>query len=288
MATAYYWRLYCNTESSYVYTTTWESPTAPAQCPNNSERSIDSSATTLLKLAGGSPQTTDGKDIVLPNLFPGGVFLYLCGAGDDTSSGRGAGTEFKATRSTEGTTDTEFYFNDWVYLAGGGALFNGAEYGDNISFQIYCPATSVTENGTNEGNCNLTPVGGGINIITPAAGDGTHDVNLENANPVPSATDEEDSGTGYYTWSKPDTGLGTVSVGSPGASEYNLFDSAVIIAKFIHKVPLMGNGLKDLTLPAIKPKRILPHWRFKISIYCSSAHTLEVMWHITMGRTTTY
>jgi hypothetical protein len=243
-------------------------------------------ATVLL----GSPETSDGKPIFLPCLFPGNVFLYPTGAGDNvTNQTRGDGQAFVVKCSAEQDYNVEFQFIDWVYLAGGGIKWKNGEEGDWVSLAIYAPATPVTPNGSGTGNCNLVDPGVGAAIlIVPAAGNGAYDVDLEDAIPVPSYTENEEgiqTPNGFYNWSDPDTGSGVVTAGVPQASPYNLFAVALDLVRFANRLQLEGAEIQDLTVPAVKPKKILPQWKFKVTAHhAAGTADLVVHWWLTTAR----
>lgn len=231
------------------------------------------------------PTTSDGKPVFLPNLFPGNVMLYICGVGDTTSN-LGDGQEFKLQATSTQTQGVDFQFRDWCYLAGGGIFYEAAN-SDVVSMKLFAPASTVTaSSGNNTGNCNLVALGGGKNLIVPAAGNGTH--NLVSAVPVPSY-DEENGETpvGYWDWSEPDTGVGTMTA-NPGAGKWNLVDYSVDLAYFVRGLQLVGagsDGQFELTVPAIKPKKILPQWKFNVSLTASSAlHTVKIGWYLVTAR----
>lgn len=243
-------------------------------------------ATVLL----GSPETSDGKPIFLPCLFPGNVYLYPTGAGDNvTNQTRGDGQAFVVKCSAEQDYNVEFQFIDWVYLAGGGIKWKNGEDGDWVSLLICAPATPVTPNGGGTGNCNLVDPGVGAAIlIVPAAGNGAYDVDLEDAIPVPAYTENEEgiqTPNGFYNWSAPDTGSGVVSAGVPQASPYNLFAVAIDLVRFANRLQLEGAEIQDLTIPAVKPKKILPQWKFKVTAHhAAGTADLAVQWWLTTAR----
>jgi hypothetical protein len=237
-----------------------------------------------------SPETSDGKPIFLPCLFPGNVFLYPTGAGDNIENGtRGNGQAFLMESTTEEDKSVEFQLMDWVYLAGGGIKWKDGEPGDWVSLLVYAPATPVTPNGNGTGNCNLVDPGVGQAIlIVPAAGDGDYDVDLDDATPVPAYAEDEKGITvpsGFYEWSTPDIGIGTVTVGTPQNSNYNLFAIAIDLVRFANRLQLTDSGTQDLTIPAIKPKKILPHWKFKTTAHHAAGTTsFKIQWWLITAR----
>ena len=239
------------------------------------------------------PETSDGKPIFLSCMFPGGVFLYPTGAGDHVANQtRGNGPAFKVECALTQEYTVEWQFIDWVYLGGGGVKWRDGEDGDWLSMTISAPASVVVPNGTNTGNCNLVDPGVGQAIlIVPANGNGAYDVDLDSAVPVPSSTEDEESvstPTGFYEWSNPDTGKGVISVGTPEASNYNLFAVAIDMARFANRLQLVDAGMQDLTIPAIKPKKILPQWKFQVKVnHAAGTANFKAWWWVITARTTT-
>jgi hypothetical protein len=232
------------------------------------------------------PTTSDGKPIFLPNLFPGNVLLYYAGCGDSREGGRGAGPLFQLSSTTAEDKVIDVYFNDWVYLAGGALSWSGGEIGDYAVLDVICPATPVTP-ANGEGNCNV--VNG---VIVPALGNGSYSVDLSVATPVPAQTvlvDEFTPSTpnGYWDWSEPPTGLGTITPGSPGAASWHLIAAEITLVRFISKMPLVGTGSMDAQVPAVKPKKILPQWKFRVTLHNSGEKSLNLTWHFITARITT-
>lgn len=223
-----------------------------------------------------SPRTADGKPVFLPNLFPGPVTLCYSGAGDVTGE-RGNGPLFNASSNSVGDTAVEWQFSDWVYLAGGGIRYMGGGLGDYVDMLVYAPATTVTPNLSNTGNCNC--VGPGSALIVPAAGCGAWDLDPLQGIPVPSET-----GTGWYAWGEPDTGAGTVIPLSAPTGAFNLYTVPVNLVRFVSHFPLLGDGVIDLTIPAVKPKKLLPHWKNKVILHNGGHAGLAIAWHVVTAR----
>ena len=237
-----------------------------------------------------NPVTTDGRPIALTNMFPDYVVLYMAGCGDDKTTGRGKGTLFQVSSDAAGDTPVTFSFNDWIYIAGGNLRVIGAALGDYVSFEASAPASAVTANGTNTGNCNLVDPGiGAAILIVPANGDGAYDVDLATAVPINAFnTDVPRQPTGYWNWSAPDTGVGTVAPGIPGKSMYNLFAVAIDpLVRFVAKFPLLGENSINLTIPAISPKTVLPQWNLKVILHNSGHTGLQLCWGLVTARVKT-
>lgn len=243
----------------------------------------------IISLSG--PKTSDGKLIVLPNLFPGGVSLYLTGAADNTDYGDGQA--FMLSSDDNNDISIRWTFLDWVYLAGGAVHFMNAVLGDSVDFIAFAPASIVTPNNDLIGNCILA--GPGDVLIVPANGNGTHDVDLSTAVPIPSyAIDEipvdDIHGTkpsGFWEWDEPDLGKGKIIPSIPNSGRYNLYAVKINLARFVNRFPINGTGTIDMTLPAIKPKKILPHWFFQVTLHNSGHTGLQIAWNLTTARVRT-
>lgn len=61
MTIVYKYRLYCNTETAYVYD--W-AETEPTTCPNNTAHTIDSTKTTIVETQGKNPTSAEGVPLV--------------------------------------------------------------------------------------------------------------------------------------------------------------------------------------------------------------------------------
>jgi len=232
---------------------------------------------------GNKPKQADGSPFVSPCMFPSGVYLYLTGAGDHPTNGRGEGQEFSASRSAQGESELEWQFNDLMFLAGGGALFSGAAIGDWASLLVVAPATAITPNGGGTGNCNLINPPG---ILVPAAGDGAYDVDLDTAVPVPAIT--ESGNNGYWEWDYPLVGRGTVSVGEAGKAHFHLVPAEVPLVRYACKIPILGEGQVSLTVPAVEPKAQLPHWKGKLRLHNhDGAHEVTFSFYLTTARAVT-
>ena len=234
----------------------------------------------------GVPKTSDGKPIYLPNSFPGNVILYIAGSGD-SSTVIGAGQDFVASSEVAGTTDVDWQFRDWTYLAGGGLYFEGAVFGDKVSMKLYAPATTVAVNGSNTGAVNLYEVapGSGLHIIVPSPNNtGTHDIT--SAVPVP-AYDEENGepADGWWNWNEPDTGSGTMAPAIDHVGKFELYDFPIDLSCFVKNMPMIsGDRHVNITVPAIKPKKTLPQWKFRVSVVNGGHADLKVGWYLVTAR----
>lgn len=230
-----------------------------------------------------TPRTSDGKPIYLPSIFPGGVNVYYAGCGDHSTNGRGEGDTFAINSDSGGDTVVEFGFNDWTYIAGGGIRYANGMIGDWMSILLFAPASPTTA-ASGTGNCNI------INgVIVPAAGNGAFNVDLSLAVPIPSF-DEDNGGepSGYWDWDEPAVGRGSVvPSASPGSAKWHLLAVPVNLARFAAKFPLLGAEHVPMTVPAVKPKKVLPQWRYRVTLRNSGHANLQISWYLVLARTKT-
>lgn len=238
------------------------------------------------------PHTSDGKLIHLVNLFPGNVNLNYAGYGDDVTAGtRHDGAALTESMSASGDDVTEFQFMEWLYLAGGMVVVKDGAVGDHISYKIYAPATAGTSN-AGAGAYDKVEIipSSGLHIYVPNA-DTTGDWDLDltetfNGNvgftkvvPVPNEANK-----GYFDWDAAEV----VALNAQGEGRFDLFDFDVDLTEFVSKVSLLsGNPPRELsfTVPAIKPKRILPHWKHKVTVHhAGGGNSLDVAWYLYTGR----
>lgn len=236
-----------------------------------------------MSLAPLTPRTSDGKPIYLPNIFPGGVNLYYAGCGDHPTNGRGEGDTFVISSEAAGDINFEWQFNDWVYIAGGGIGYMNAEHGDHMSIMLFAPATPVTP-ASGDGNCNVVS-----GVIIPAAGNGAYNADLSQAVPIPSF-DEDNGGTpaGFWDWDDPLVGRGSVTPSAtPGGAKWHLIAAPVNLVRFAAKFPLVRSGNVSMTMPAIKPKKVLPQWKFKVTLHNAGHTDLRASWYLVLARVKT-
>lgn len=156
-------------------------------------------AQTVITSQDGTPVDISSNRMLVVN-FPAefGSNAWLCGRGDDIDNGirgRGPALRFRFDDVVRSGVYEEKYveiqFLEYFQLHDGHLDMMDPEnwdLDDEWDFCAVMPATEVTPNPGNTGNCNLVPMAGGAyNAIVPAAGDGTHDVDLEAATPVPTA-----------------------------------------------------------------------------------------------------
>jgi hypothetical protein len=227
----------------------------------------------------------DGKPFVLPNIFPGEVILNFTGCSDALSPPARFGGDLIAVQKTgQGNESFSIDLLDGVFLAGGHVEWDGGSWGSTVDMELLAGASTVKAPASpGTGNCNLVPTGLGFNIILPAAGDGQYD--LDTVIPVPATDDESDEPNGYWSYSDPWLGKGTVSPGVPGKSKFNLFDIPLTLANFAKLSLFRDSGARDLIAPAIKPKWILPQWKLTLTVYNADANkTLRVSCDLLIAR----
>lgn len=191
----------------------------------------------------------DGKQIVIMSPSTEGLNTWFHGAGDDItgSNGRGYGQEMtvKFSGSSPGETrEIIWQYKEPIELHDGQGIFTPLgvwDVEDRVSLFSELPATPVTENISGSGNCNLYPIGPGMNIIVPAAGDGGYDVDLATAVPIESS----DDASGYWN---ADYFTGEVTPSeTPGSAVYNLLDFSPPSQYFAINMPCgQGHGVLDV------------------------------------------
>lgn len=227
------------------------------------------------------PRDRDGRDKTQPVTVAKGQWHTWHSYGDSDSE-IGAGTFFGKSHAAAGwCTPVEWHYRDPIWIVGGGVEYAGAVLGDLVDFTIFAPATPVTPNGGNTGNCNV--VGG---VVVPAAGNGAYDVNLTGAPvvPIPAGTG------GYWDYAMPATmtGHGTVTPSAPGEGGYHLIAARTNLVHFVIKEAILGEGAKSYSPTNPNPSTCLPCWKFECKLYNTDGeHTVEAIWHLLTTRYST-
>lgn len=214
------------------------------------------------------PVEPDGRRVMVNSPSTEGWYTWFCGHGDDlVTPKRGKGTKLLINLSGPTTglgEEVQVQYIEPVELQDGQVNYTPiADWNpeDEWDWGILIPATEVTPNGTTEGNCNLSDIGGGVNLIIPASGDGTHDVDLDQAVPVPAG------GVGYW---EADAKTGVVTVSSnPGAGQYYLLDTAQRMW-FCYEMP-MGDPRGINELDTDKAEWISERWKLCFRVRRSTA-----------------
>lgn len=226
-----------------------------------------------MRLSGTQPALEPDKRMVVVN-FPAdeGSFMWLSGAGDDVENGvRGGGTEVimefaDVTRTEPEVQIVDLQFMEWIQLHDGQVtVTDNAQWdlGDKWNWGVFMPATEVTPNLSNEGNCNVVNPAGEPGqpdsyIIVPAADDGAFDVDLTVATPVPA------SGAGYweYNW---ETDIITPST-TPGSASWYLLTVDAPMAYFMRSVNVPIHKAGNFDFDAYKAERIYKRWRLRLTV----------------------
>jgi hypothetical protein len=229
-----------------------------------------------------APVAADGKLFVLPNSFPGEVLLNFTGTSDGAT--RFGGPLFGLQQVGVGSATFDVDFLDGVFLAGGHIEWDGGHWGSNVYMELVAPASTTKAPAIpGQGNCNKVPTGLGFNIIVPAAGNGQYDLDVPI--PIPSFDDETNAMTGYWHYSEPWVGKGTLTPSATPTAKYNLFDVQLELAHFAKLHLFMDSGRRDMIAPAIKPKWILPEWKMRVVITNTEASkTLRLAWDLLVAR----
>jgi len=211
-----------------------------------------------------SPEEADGKILVTSTPSPGkGWKTYYTRAGDHATNGRAKGTPLRGSLLGGDSLDADLEFNEPIYLHDGELAWTAVSnwtHDDWFSLSAILPAT-VTVSNPGAGNCNLVAIPGG-NLIVPAPNNGSHDIDLAVAVPVPST-----SMTGYYDT---DRMVGTVTASAtPGGAEFNLLDFAV--ETFFVPGVGMGNPLGTFSVDAYQSEWVSERWLVRLHVEKVSA-----------------
>jgi hypothetical protein len=212
-----------------------------------------------------APEEVDGKLLVTPTPSPGkGWKTWYASSGDHASNGRGQGDVLNLSlTSGGGSSSVDISFNEPVWMHDGQVTWDPSifDHNDFFSVSLVIPATTLSST-PGVGNCNLFVVTGG-HIIIPAAGNGSHTVDLATAVPVPTT-----SGTGYFDV---DTMTGEVTFSTtPGSAGYNLFDFT-IETFFIPKV-MTANPRGVFNVDAYQSEWVSERWAIRLAGTKSSAN----------------
>jgi hypothetical protein len=214
------------------------------------------------------PCERDKKPVMVTSPATEGTFTWLSSKGDNLtptppSSGRGEGQQlllvWTADPGEPATKEVEIQFVEPVELHDGHVSWRGAwDFEDLWGISVRMPATVVTPNATNTGNCNLFDTGQGFNLVLPAAGDGTHDVDLEQAVPVPDGYNAK-TGQGYGFWNVDQRWTEAITPNAEAQGEINLYD--IPLEMFFCKNMDCGNPLGVWDLDAYKAEWVSKKWK---------------------------
>jgi hypothetical protein len=224
----------------------------------------------------------DGK--LVAALYPAdqknNEYIWLTGRGDHPTNGRGEGTRLKITYGPGESGDkyVDLQFNEQIQLHDGRMFVPDKDKwtdNDEWSFSIIMPATAVTPNGSGEGDCNLVDLGG-YNLIVPAAGDGTHDIDdMDAACPVGAG------GVGYWDY---DMFTDTLTPSStPGEAGWHLFDIQ-LEAFFMKKLPVPTHNMAVFDMQPYKSERLSPRWKLRFTIHRASTGEATILGWVQLFR----
>jgi hypothetical protein len=161
--------------------------------------------------------------------------------------------------------------------------------GDYVKYRVFAPATTNDVSDPGNGNVNKIEIipSSGLFIFVPAAGDGSHTIDLEEtenakvaftkAVPVPNP-----AGTGWFNYDH-DTHELTENTAQGGT--HDLYSFPNDLSRHIPRISLIGSGEKSLTIPAVKPATLLPQWKHEVTVHHGGGiNTLEVCWDLILGR----
>lgn len=220
-----------------------------------------------------TPVEDDGKPVYVMSPSTEGLYTWLTARGDDKnptppSSGRGEGQKiYLAWTGEQGEAAYKEAVLEWiepVELHDGHMNWDPSNWGfaDEWSFLVRLPANEPDENESTEGNCNLVEIpgtGGTMHIIVPAAGDGTHDIDLDTAIPAPCGAEED----GY--WSIADKWAEVIAPNSGAVKgTWNLFDFQIDM--YFMKNLNCGDPRGVWDLDAYKSEWISSRWQLVLGV----------------------
>jgi hypothetical protein len=224
------------------------------------------------------PRAADGRANVAPNSFPIWSSLCFAGRGDDDGYGIGQGPNFYIASDTAGDTAVTFHFTDVVYIMGAVVNYTGAKIGDTLDYYVYAPAT-ITGSGTQD--VATVNVGPG-NILIPSPTTANTKIDLTTAIPIPNQTN-----TGYWDWSSPKQGKGTVTPNYAGLGSFDLYDFSIKIAHVGIEMPIVGDNRSfEILVESVTSMQVLPHWTHVATVHNSGHTGLAVTWILTGARYT--
>lgn len=283
------YRLYCNTESSLVY---GYSNIVPTKCFNNIEHSIDSSSITVVQVVSTEilqASDEDNRQIVATSILPKYMYMYYTSQADDMVNGiRGEGTIFKKVITHNDTSPTivQFQFMDPITVTGGFLKVNTMNVNDYVDMGLVAPATAVTINNNNTGNCSLYPYKIGY-IIIAMNGNGTHNVDITsplNANllsptfvskavPIPAHNYNFSVYEGSWDW---DQFTGVITPNYNGDGQYHLMTFQIDLVKFVHHWFVwspVSNYTHEFLIPQ-KGQLCLPQWKWRATVTRDETHSV--------------
>lgn len=296
MTSWYEWKVKCSVENTYYKVLTKEN-IEPTICPNNAAHTIvEGSGLIVDSITNKNPELNDMGEkrlLVSIGMFPDYMNPCFFGRGDNFAAGtRGDGQRLLLTHANGASVNnvTMLDIVDNIQLIGGVIRVYNSNIDDFLTVDIYAPASPVTpSDGGNTGNCNLVFIGAG-NMIVPAGGDGTHNVDINapvNENlagnpgqpikvtavvPVP-ALDINSQPCGYWNWNRI---TGDVTPAYDGKGTYYLLDFAMVLFKYVNELSVYGgtdNEFKQKLMVNHRSGAFMPHYKCRFHTTRASSHS---------------
>lgn len=207
----------------------------------------------------------DYKAVVVVSPSRDGWMTWFTSRGDDPASppGRAKGPKLDLSFIGPDTKTVEIRFTECIEIHDGEVWYMPVASwtpDDEFSVSVILPATIATPNVSNTGNCNLMPVGP-YDVILPAAGDGSHDVDFAQAVPVPA------SEAGFWDCDY-DTGITTPSA-TPGKARYHLLTGE--LEMFFLRNVACGHPLGSFEIDVYKAEWVHPSWKVRLTVLRTTA-----------------
>lgn len=266
---------------------------------NGTHAVVPGSGSIINFVKASAPRLTqeDGRLMMAPVVYPDYLNPFYTSSGDDFDNGmRGGGMESACACAYDGTTTSHervLRFVDFMHIIGGVLTVSNGNFNDRMNTFVEADATSVTVNGTNEGNCILFDVSGGYDIyhiiipVTP--GTGTHDVDLttpvnlnlagpspifvSQAVPVPGYGWDGMTPEGFWEW-RESTGEITPCLEQNG--RFNLYDFPITLTKYINEI-VCSTGIPNTSYTVNltvnhRSGPFLPQWKLRITYTTDESH----------------
>jgi len=217
------------------------------------------------------PQEDDGKPNVTVTPFTEGLFHAESTRGDDLDGMtilRREGTKLYLSWTDNDETETKstwVTFHECIEMHDGHINWDPSDWGfaDEWSVGMRMPATPCVANGGGTGNADKVPLGGGANLIVPAAGDGDWDVELGSESTLPTIVAIKDAGNGYWDYDQwTDT---MVPSSTPGYGDWQLFDFQMG-PYWLCKNDDCGDPRGIWELDPYKVEPIMARWQFGLQV----------------------
>jgi hypothetical protein len=176
----------------------------------------------------GVPRQDDGKEVITQSPATEGTFTWFSARGDNIGAAtRGGGNKFHLNFTGNATKEVDIQYIEPVEIHKGcvhWAPVANWDFTDEWRVSLILAAVTITENGTNTGNCDRIEIipSSGLYIIIPADGDGAYDVTLADACPTPDGyTKKTPDNVGYWSVDKYWTEAITPQL--DGTGEFNLY-----------------------------------------------------------------